>query len=59
MRVAVLGLTHDHIWSNLRSLANVAGAEIIAAAEPDAKLRERFASEHGKNWSEKKQKSEG
>ena len=49
MRVAVLGLTHDHIWSNLRNLANVAGAEIVAAAEPDAKLRERFASEHGKN----------
>jgi hypothetical protein len=45
MRVAVLGLTHDHIWSNLRNLANVAGAEIVAAAEPDAKLRERFASE--------------
>ena len=42
MRVAVLGLTHDHIWSNLR---NLAGAEIVAAAEPDAKLRERFASE--------------
>jgi hypothetical protein len=35
MRVAVLGLTHDHIWSNLRNLANVAGAEIVAAAEPD------------------------
>jgi hypothetical protein len=38
MRVAVFGLTHDNIWSNLRNLANVAGAEIVTAAEPDAKL---------------------
>ena len=45
MRVAVLGLTQDHIWSKLRKLVNVAGAEIVAAAE------------HGTNWSEKKQKS--
>jgi predicted dehydrogenase len=48
MRVAVLGLTHDHIWSNLKNLANVEGAQVVAAAEPDAKLRERFASESGK-----------
>jgi hypothetical protein len=26
MRVAVLGLTHDHVWSNLRNLAAVPGA---------------------------------
>ncbi len=47
VRVAVLGLTHDHIWSNLRNLVSVPGAEVVAAAEPDAKLRERFASETG------------
>jgi predicted dehydrogenase len=48
VRVAVLGLTHDHVWSNLRNLTGVPGAELVAAAEPDAKLRERFASETGK-----------
>lgn len=48
MRVAVLGLTHDHIWSNLRHLANVQGAKVVAAAEPDATLRERFAAETGR-----------
>ncbi|HEY3081296.1 MAG TPA: Gfo/Idh/MocA family oxidoreductase [Chloroflexota bacterium] len=48
LRVGVLGLTHDHIWSNLRSLVQLDGAELVAAAEPSAALRERFASEFGK-----------
>jgi predicted dehydrogenase len=48
LRVGVLGLTHDHIWSNLRSLVQLDGAELVAAAEPNGPLRERFAAEFGK-----------
>ncbi|MBM4418350.1 MAG: Gfo/Idh/MocA family oxidoreductase [Chloroflexi bacterium] len=48
IRVGVLGLTHDHIWSNLENLAKVEGAEIVAAAEPHAPLRERFAQRYGR-----------
>ncbi|TAK21223.1 MAG: Gfo/Idh/MocA family oxidoreductase [Chloroflexota bacterium] len=48
IRVGVIGLTHDHIWSNLENLGKIDGAEIVAAAEPDAALRERFAARYGK-----------
>ena len=47
IRVGVLGLTHDHIWSNLDHLAKLDGAELVGAAEPDAALRERFSSRYG------------
>jgi hypothetical protein len=59
MRVAVLGLTHDYIWSNLRNLAKFAGTEIVSGSRAGREAARRFASEHGKNWREKKQKSEG
>lgn len=48
IRVGVLGLTHDHIWSNLDNLLKLEGAELVGAAEPDAALRERFAERFGK-----------
>jgi predicted dehydrogenase len=48
LRVGVLGLTHDHIWSNLRNLVQLDAAELVATAEPDGPLRERFAAEFGK-----------
>jgi predicted dehydrogenase len=47
IRVGVLGLTHDHIWSNLDHLAKLDGAELVGAAEPDAALRERFRGRYG------------
>ncbi len=47
IRIGVLGLTHDHVWSNLDELASLEGAELVAAADPHAALldrvRERFA----------------
>ena len=32
-RIAVLGLHHDHIWSNLEELAALENGELVAAAD--------------------------
>lgn len=47
LRVGVLGLSHDHIWPNLRALAAGSVGELVAVAEPDPELRARLADEHG------------
>src|SRR5262245_7638869 len=47
IRVGVLGLTHDHIWSNLDHLVALDAAELVGAAEPDPGLRERFRGRYG------------
>ena len=47
LRVGVLGLTHDHVWANLRSVAEGELGALTAVAEPDALLRARLAREHG------------
>lgn len=47
IRVGVLGLTHDHIWSNLDNLIKLDSAELVGAAEPDAALREKFQTRYG------------
>jgi len=47
LRVGVLGLSHDHVWGNLAAVAAGDAGRIVAAAEPDARLRERLAREHG------------
>jgi predicted dehydrogenase len=47
VRVGVLGLSHDHIWSNLDRLAQLDTAELVGAAEPDPALRERFQQRFG------------
>jgi predicted dehydrogenase len=47
IRIGVLGLTHDHIWKNLRELKEVAGAEIVAAADPNEELLHQFHQETG------------
>ncbi len=41
-RVIVLGLHHDHVWSNLEELAATGRAELVGAADADAELRERY-----------------
>lgn len=46
LRVGVLGLNHDHVWSNLRSIAAGATGALTAIAEPDPLLRARLAREH-------------
>jgi predicted dehydrogenase len=48
LRVGVLGLSHDHIWPNLRALANGSVGRLVAVAESDPKLLARLAREHGR-----------
>jgi predicted dehydrogenase len=47
LRVGVLGLNHDHVWGNLRSIAGGELGTLTAVAEPDALLRARLGREHG------------
>jgi len=44
--VGVLGLSHDHVWANLAAIAAGDDGRLVAAAEPDAALRERFGKVH-------------
>ena len=45
LRVAALGLTHDHVWSNLRELTETPGVELVAVADPESALLERAKQE--------------
>jgi predicted dehydrogenase len=47
LRVGVLGLHHDHVWSNLAALAAGDAGVLAAASEPDAALRDRLQRTHG------------
>jgi predicted dehydrogenase len=47
LRVGVLGLSHDHVWSNLAALEVGEHGRLVAAAEPDPALRQRLAARHG------------
>src|SRR6267378_4055012 len=47
LRVGVLGLNHDHVWGNLAALNDNELGQAVAAADPDLRLRERLAREHG------------
>jgi predicted dehydrogenase len=42
LRIGVLGLSHDHVWSNLESLARSEYGVLAAVAEPDPALRRRL-----------------
>lgn len=41
-RIATLGLHHDHVWSNLEELQATGRAELVAAADSDPELLERY-----------------
>lgn len=47
LRVGVLGLSHDHVWASLGSVAEGELGALTAVAEPDALLRARLEREHG------------
>jgi predicted dehydrogenase len=47
LNVGVLGLHHDHVWSNLAAVAASEHAQLVAAADPDPALRDRLRGEHG------------
>ncbi len=46
-QVAVLGMIHDHLWTNLPALRDCENAELVAAWDENAPLRERIGSEFG------------
>jgi predicted dehydrogenase len=46
LRVGILGLSHDHVWGNLAALAAGDLGRVVAAADPDARLRERLSAAH-------------
>jgi predicted dehydrogenase len=45
LRVAALGLAHDHVWNNLAELTQTPGAELVAVADPEPSLLERAKTE--------------
>jgi hypothetical protein len=46
LRVGVVGLSHDHVWPNLVSLATGTLGQLVAAVDPDPRLRARLEGTH-------------
>lgn len=47
LRLAVLGLTHDHVWGNLAALQDLPEGTLVAAADPNLPLLDRIRTETG------------
>jgi len=45
LRIGVLGLTHDHVWDNLKDAKDHAAATIVAAADPHQPLLGRVEAD--------------
>lgn len=45
-RIGVLGLTHDHVWSNLKELQETGRGVLVAAADPHAELLDQVKKQH-------------
>ncbi len=45
LKVGVLGLTHDHVWSNLDELQQSALGRLVAAADPNPPLLDKVTAE--------------
>jgi predicted dehydrogenase len=46
LRVGVVGLSHDHVWPNLAALATGTLGQLVAAVDPDPRLRARLEQTH-------------
>lgn len=46
IRVGVLGLTHDHVWGNLRDLVKSARGTLVGVADPNPELLDRIRREY-------------
>ena len=46
-RVAIVGLSHDHVWWNIDHWTQAKGAEIVAACDAHAPLLEKFSETTG------------
>jgi len=47
IKVAVMGMAHDHLWTNLRQLKDVKGAALVGGADPVASLQAEFKEKTG------------
>ena len=47
LRIAALGMAHDHLWGNLKDLASLDDAELVAGADYNPLLRDRFKERTG------------
>ena len=47
LRVAVLGMAHDHLWTNLTQLSEINDVNLVAGADADPRLLEQFTQETG------------
>ena len=47
LSVGVLGLSHDHVWGNLAALHGGEHGRLVAAADPDERLREKLGGLYG------------
>lgn len=62
-RVGVASMVHDHVWGELRHWKALPNVEIVAAADPNAPLREQIHREFGvtrlySSWQEMLEKEE-
>ena len=46
LRIGVLGLTHDHVWSESDAIVACEETELVAAADPNGPLTARFAEQY-------------
>ena len=46
IRLAVLGMSHDHVWDFIKHAQITPGIDIVAAADPDSILRAKAVA-HG------------
>lgn len=47
LKIAVLGMAHDHLWTNVRQLAGIRNAKLIAGADVKPHLRAQFVERTG------------
>ncbi len=47
LRIGVLGLTHDHVWSESDAIVSCEETELVGAADPNEPLTARFAEQYG------------
>ncbi|MEZ4730631.1 MAG: Gfo/Idh/MocA family oxidoreductase [Caldilineaceae bacterium] len=46
LRVGVLGMTHDHVWGNLRDLNASPLGDLVAAADPNEELLDKVKTQY-------------
>lgn len=46
LRIGVLGMTHDHVWGNLKDLNASPLGELVAAADPNEELLSKVKNEY-------------